>query len=33
MPRSWISDQVEYVHTGDQLEVSVDELRRRYPAA
>ena len=20
MPRSWISDQVEYVHTGDQLE-------------
>jgi hypothetical protein len=33
MPRSWISDQVEYVHTGDHLEVSVDELRRRYPAA
>jgi hypothetical protein len=31
--RSWISDQVEYVHTGDHLEVSVDELRRRYPAA
>jgi hypothetical protein len=33
MPRSWISDQVEYVNTGKQLEVSVDELRRRYPAA
>lgn len=31
MPRHWINDQVEHADHGRTLEISVDELRRRYP--